>query len=241
MLFFFSCASAPSSAALGGQRGWRRARGRCARSCSLSSSASTSPARTMLVDVDVQLLDDAVRLRLDFDLGDRLDLAGGDDRPHHRAALDGRELGRVDVNRRALEGGVAPGARNQDDQDASGENRQFALLHVVLFVGRGIRWPALPGDYEPPEGGSFTSGYHGARPWPHPNPSRGARAGFAVRIPPKMSMWTLQTCEPSETGPLTFRLSAGAVKTVGRATRADFVLDAALVSRVHCRLSVTPD
>ena len=33
---------------------------------------------------------------------------------------------------------------------------------------------------------------------------------------------------------------AGAVKTVGRATRADFVLDAALVSRVHCRLSVTP-
>jgi ABC transport system ATP-binding/permease protein len=55
-----------------------------------------------------------------------------------------------------------------------------------------------------------------------------------------MSMWTLQTCEPSETGPLTFRLSAGAIKTVGRATRADFVLDAALVSRFHCRLSVTP-
>ena len=53
-------------------------------------------------------------------------------------------------------------------------------------------------------------------------------------------MWTIQTCEPSETGPLTFRLSAGAVKTVGRATRADFVLDAALVSRFHCRLSVTP-
>lgn len=55
-----------------------------------------------------------------------------------------------------------------------------------------------------------------------------------------MSMWTLQTCEPSETGPLTFRLSTGAIKTVGRATRADFVLDAALVSRFHCRLSVTP-
>jgi len=53
-------------------------------------------------------------------------------------------------------------------------------------------------------------------------------------------MWTLQTCEPSETGPLTFRLSTGAIKTVGRATRADFVLDAALVSRFHCRLSVTP-
>jgi pSer/pThr/pTyr-binding forkhead associated (FHA) protein len=53
-------------------------------------------------------------------------------------------------------------------------------------------------------------------------------------------MWTLQTCEPSETGKLTFRLSAGAIKTIGRATRADFVLDAALVSRFHCRLSVTP-
>jgi len=64
--------------------------------------------------------------------------------------------------------------------------------------------------------------------------------GFRPKFLQKVSMWTLQTCEPSETGPLTFRLSAGAVKTVGRATRADFVLDAALVSRVHCRLSVTP-
>ena len=44
---------------------------------------------------------------------------------------------------------------------------------------------------------------------------------------------------PASTGPTTFRLSAGAVKTVGRATRADFVLDAALVSRFHCRLSVS--
>jgi pSer/pThr/pTyr-binding forkhead associated (FHA) protein len=52
-------------------------------------------------------------------------------------------------------------------------------------------------------------------------------------------MWTLRTCD-AETGPLTFRLSAGAIKTIGRATRADFVLDAALVSRFHCRLSVTP-
>ena len=35
----------------------------------------------------------------------------------------------------------------------------------------------------------------------------------------------------------TFRLSDGAVKTVGRATRADFIVDAPLVSRVHCRLT----
>ena len=35
----------------------------------------------------------------------------------------------------------------------------------------------------------------------------------------------------------TFRLSDGSVKTVGRATRADFIVDAPLVSRVHCRLT----
>src|SRR5688500_15253013 len=35
----------------------------------------------------------------------------------------------------------------------------------------------------------------------------------------------------------TFRLSDGAVKTVGRATRADFIVEAPLVSRVHCRLT----
>jgi pSer/pThr/pTyr-binding forkhead associated (FHA) protein len=44
-------------------------------------------------------------------------------------------------------------------------------------------------------------------------------------------MWILQTEET------TFRLRPGAVKTVGRAPRADFILDAALVSRLHCRLT----
>ena len=52
-------------------------------------------------------------------------------------------------------------------------------------------------------------------------------------------MWTLRTSVQNGTEPTAFRLSAGAVKTLGRATRADFVLDAALVSRFHCRLSVT--
>jgi ABC transport system ATP-binding/permease protein len=46
-------------------------------------------------------------------------------------------------------------------------------------------------------------------------------------------MWILQSPEA------TFRLRPGAVKTVGRATRADFIVDAALVSRVHCRLTAT--
>lgn len=36
---------------------------------------------------------------------------------------------------------------------------------------------------------------------------------------------------------LAFRLTAGSVKTVGRATGADFIVDAPLVSRVHCRLT----
>jgi pSer/pThr/pTyr-binding forkhead associated (FHA) protein len=35
----------------------------------------------------------------------------------------------------------------------------------------------------------------------------------------------------------TLRLPPGVVKTVGRATRADFILDEPLVSRVHCRLT----
>jgi pSer/pThr/pTyr-binding forkhead associated (FHA) protein len=57
-----------------------------------------------------------------------------------------------------------------------------------------------------------------------------------------MSMWILQTAPTadapgSDDGPLTFRLSAGAIKTIGRATGADFIVDRALVSRVHCRLT----
>ena len=35
----------------------------------------------------------------------------------------------------------------------------------------------------------------------------------------------------------TFRILPGNIKTVGRATRADFTVDAALVSRIHCRLT----
>ena len=48
-------------------------------------------------------------------------------------------------------------------------------------------------------------------------------------------MWILQGSAP-ETDEFTFRLSVGAVKTIGRAPRADFIVDAALVSRLHCRL-----
>jgi pSer/pThr/pTyr-binding forkhead associated (FHA) protein len=50
-------------------------------------------------------------------------------------------------------------------------------------------------------------------------------------------MWILRSSEPDTT----FRLRPGAVKTVGRAPRADFVLDAALVSRLHCRITAAAD
>lgn len=51
-------------------------------------------------------------------------------------------------------------------------------------------------------------------------------------------MWTLQSIDPADAG-LTFRLLPGTLKTMGRAPRADFVVDAALVSRVHCRFTLS--
>jgi pSer/pThr/pTyr-binding forkhead associated (FHA) protein len=53
-------------------------------------------------------------------------------------------------------------------------------------------------------------------------------------------MWILTTTETSALAPLTFRVMPGAIKTVGRATGADFILDAPMVSRVHCRVTATP-
>jgi pSer/pThr/pTyr-binding forkhead associated (FHA) protein len=53
-------------------------------------------------------------------------------------------------------------------------------------------------------------------------------------------MWILQSSEPDQTR-LTFRLPPGAIKTMGRAPRSDFIVDRAFVSRIHCRLTATPD
>ena len=49
-------------------------------------------------------------------------------------------------------------------------------------------------------------------------------------------MWLLKTEDGAEPA-FTFRILPGNIKTVGRATRADFAVDAALVSRLHCRLT----
>jgi pSer/pThr/pTyr-binding forkhead associated (FHA) protein len=46
----------------------------------------------------------------------------------------------------------------------------------------------------------------------------------------------LKTAEDEER-PLVFRITPGHIKTVGRAPRADFVVNAALVSRIHCQLA----
>jgi pSer/pThr/pTyr-binding forkhead associated (FHA) protein len=49
-------------------------------------------------------------------------------------------------------------------------------------------------------------------------------------------MWILRTITdglPEKT----FRILTGTPRTIGRATGADFIVDAALVSRVHCRIT----
>ena len=49
-------------------------------------------------------------------------------------------------------------------------------------------------------------------------------------------MWILESTDPDQ--PYTFRMLPGSIKTLGRAPRADFVVEAALVSRVHCRFTL---
>lgn len=49
-------------------------------------------------------------------------------------------------------------------------------------------------------------------------------------------MWILRSSESDGHDDLIFRVLPMSSKTMGRALRADFVVDAALVSRFHCRL-----
>ena len=53
-------------------------------------------------------------------------------------------------------------------------------------------------------------------------------------------MWVLKTVT-DDVPEKTFRLLPGTMRTMGRAAGADFILDVALVSRVHCRFTVMPD
>ena len=49
-------------------------------------------------------------------------------------------------------------------------------------------------------------------------------------------MWLLKTDEGADPS-FTFRILPGHEKTIGRATRADFIVDANMVSRLHCRVA----
>jgi pSer/pThr/pTyr-binding forkhead associated (FHA) protein len=49
-----------------------------------------------------------------------------------------------------------------------------------------------------------------------------------------MAGWILQSTDES---PIILRLTTGSIKTIGRTARADFIVDAALISRLHCRLT----
>ena len=52
-------------------------------------------------------------------------------------------------------------------------------------------------------------------------------------------MWILRTLGEDRLEK-TFRILPGGVRTLGRSTGADFIVDAPLVSRVHCRLTALP-
>jgi pSer/pThr/pTyr-binding forkhead associated (FHA) protein len=49
-------------------------------------------------------------------------------------------------------------------------------------------------------------------------------------------MWLLKTGEGADP-PFAFRILPGNEKTIGRAVRADFIVDAQMVSRLHCRVA----
>jgi ABC transport system ATP-binding/permease protein len=49
-------------------------------------------------------------------------------------------------------------------------------------------------------------------------------------------MWLLKTSGDADPA-FSFRILPGNIKTIGRSAGAEFMVDAALVSRVHCRLT----
>lgn len=49
-------------------------------------------------------------------------------------------------------------------------------------------------------------------------------------------MWLLKTDDHAENA-FTFRILPGNIKTIGRSSGAEFTVDAAMISRLHCRLT----
>jgi pSer/pThr/pTyr-binding forkhead associated (FHA) protein len=54
-------------------------------------------------------------------------------------------------------------------------------------------------------------------------------------------MWRLRAVDSDPDVPLVFRLMPGHMRTIGRTPGANFIVDAPLISRVHCRLTVAAD
>ncbi len=52
-------------------------------------------------------------------------------------------------------------------------------------------------------------------------------------------MWILRSADDAEGGPYTFRMTGRLERILGRDPRADFMIEAAVVSRRHCRLLVS--
>lgn len=52
-----------------------------------------------------------------------------------------------------------------------------------------------------------------------------------------MAGWILKSSDPE----MTLRLPESGIRTIGRSARAEFIVDAALVSRLHCRLTSEKD
>jgi pSer/pThr/pTyr-binding forkhead associated (FHA) protein len=51
-------------------------------------------------------------------------------------------------------------------------------------------------------------------------------------------MWTLESVDPKDAG-LTFRILPGSIRTMGRAKRSDFIVENFLLSRAHCRFTLS--
>jgi pSer/pThr/pTyr-binding forkhead associated (FHA) protein len=49
-------------------------------------------------------------------------------------------------------------------------------------------------------------------------------------------MWLLKTSDEADPA-FTFRILPGSIRTIGRSPGAEFIVDAALVSRLHCQLT----
>jgi pSer/pThr/pTyr-binding forkhead associated (FHA) protein len=49
-------------------------------------------------------------------------------------------------------------------------------------------------------------------------------------------MWLLKTADDADPA-FTFRILPGSIKTIGRSAGAEFIVDAGLVSRLHCQLT----